>query len=1757
MAMMKAIRLWLALLCLLSMSLPLRAQIPVALELRAPKSVLAPGEVINLQLVGTFADGSQQDLTAASGTSYVSSFLDEGPAILNVDDQGHVTALAPGSQAVFAFYQDLFASVALSVSTSPDTDHDGLPDDYESAHGLNPSDPADAASDGDRDGLSALQELIAETDPQNPDTDGDGVLDGDEVQSGLQPTRADSDGDGLSDGEERRIGTDPGKLDTDGDGIADGDEVAAGTDPRTPEPPINGRQILELNSTCTVSVLNRTSRVQEDGSWVLPNVPANQGPVRVRATCVDNGVTRSGQSGFITVPPNGILRVAAISFADPEPVPSKLAVASARPVLDAAGQTSQLAAAIAYADGSTRDVTPAAAGTSYRSSNPAVASVDAEGLVTAHLSGRVLVSALNEGALGAVSIDVRLGGDSDGDGLPDDWELANGLDPNSAADAFKDADGDGLSSLQEFGLGLNPQRADTDGDRLLDGEEAAYGTNPLLFDTDGDQVSDGLEVQAASNPLDPNSVNLGPILQSLAVQPSSFTLVFNTAIGEASRRLTVTATLIDGTVIAARSRRYGTNYSSSDLAVASFGAEDGVVFAGQDGNATVAVTLGTQSAQTAVHVETFTPAPLSFLSLSGFPNGVAVDGNTAYVASGGAGLHLVDVTDLTHPVRLATVALPGNANDVQVAGGYAYVAAGSAGLQIVDVQDRAHPRLVGAVDTPGDATDLAVRGTHVYVADGPAGLQVIDAAVPAAPVRTGSLDTPGNARGVDVVDDLAVVADGFGGVRVIGIADHAAPVLLGSTHTRGTRSQAASVAMRGRLAYVADGDGYLGGLRVIDFQNPATPVVVGTSTDAFGLVKVALDGGYALFADYYYPNAVPVFEIGAAPRFTAVLNFYQAPSFRDDNGNGIAVRGDGVVFMVGTLWDIRDNGAWGNGGLHIGRWRLGGDDLGVAPEVALTAPAAGATVRERSLLTLRATASDDVRVESVQFLVDGQPVTRVYRAPYEASFRVPVGATSLRIGAVAADLAGNQGTAPEVTVNVIPDNKPTVNLLAPSAGVPIVEGTTISLAADATDDVQVTSVDLRVNGASRRLALTPPYRVDVQVPVGPAQITVEAVATDSAGQTATTGAVSFPVVDVPPPVAAITAPASGTQVTQGAIVRVTASASSDIGVASVRLLVNGQPTPNDTLAPFEFNVQVPGSGTELHLAAVATDTLGQTATAPEVVLAMVPDPGTTVSGSVVLEDGQPVAGAAVVCRGISGQSAANGSFSLSGVPTVAAITCSATATNAQGTPLIGSSATVAPVLGGVTEVGPITIAESLFITDLGTNTNLGDDQAVLVHLPFPFPFLGQTYTQVYLNTNGNLTFGQGSTDWTESGGEFVSGARDIGTSGVGPAIAVFWDDLLPLVSSSAAGEPGDYFRFTGAAGDAITAEVSAQREGSSLDSLLTLYDAQGTVLASNDDTFGLDSRIVFTLPAAGTYSLRVVDLGNRGGTNFFYHLTLNGGGAPLRDAGSEIEPNDTAASATPLSYGDRIAGVVSLAATDSARNLYFNDQLPGRFVVTWNRVPEYALGGSNTAQLALFQDGRIQMGYNGVTSDDALVGISPSNSGPALEVDLSADTPLSTGPGTAVFEEFDGPVGPDGTNEDPPGTRPFDLDGRVLVFTPNAAGGYDVRVTGAPRTAGASLAVKTAAATVSSGAVEGVVVLDGQGPLGGRAVVVTSSADAGWEGRATTDAEGRFHLDGVPAGGVNAAVFLDGDLSAHAAGVLKNGGRLVLELRPASVKPKP
>ena len=71
----------------------------------------------------------------------------------------------------------------------------------------------------------------------------------------------------------------------------------------------------------------------------------------------------------------------------------------------------------------------------------------------------------------------------------------------------------------------------------------------------------------------------------------------------------------------------------------------------------------------------------------------------------------------------------------------------------------------------------------------------------------------------------------------------------------------------------------------------------------------------------------------------------------------------------------------------------------------------------------------------------------------------------------------------------------------------------------------------------------------------------------------------------------------------------------------------------------------------------------------------------------------------------------------------------------------------------------------------GEDLALGDDDAQRVTIPFPFPFFRQTYDSVFVNSDGNLTFGLPDLDITE---------RDLARAvGGPPRIAPLFNDLDP------------------------------------------------------------------------------------------------------------------------------------------------------------------------------------------------------------------------------------------------------------------------------------------------------------------------------------------------------------------------------------------
>ena len=270
-----------------------------------------------------------------------------------------------------------------------------------------------------------------------------------------------------------------------------------------------------------------------------------------------------------------------------------------------------------------------------------------------------------------------------------------------------------------------------------------------------------------------------------------------------------------------------------------------------------------------------------------------------------------------------------------------------------------------------------------------------------------------------------------------------------------------------------------------------------------------------------------------------------------------------------------------------------------APTVSVTGPAANATVA--GAVTVTANAADDIAITSVQFLLDGAPLGAAdTAAPYEATWSTTSTANGAHtLTAVASDAVGNATTAASVSVLVSNDlAAPTVSVSAPAAGATV--GGTVTVTANATDDVAVTSVQFMVDGVALGAPdSAAPYEA-AWATTGTANgaYTLSAVARDAAGRETTATAVAVTVFnDVTAPTVSLTSPAAGQTV--GGAVTVTANASDDVAITSVQFLLNGAPLgAADATAPYEAAWTTTTAANGAHsLTAVARDAAGHETTA--------------------------------------------------------------------------------------------------------------------------------------------------------------------------------------------------------------------------------------------------------------------------------------------------------------------------------------------------------------------------------------------------------------------------------------------------------------------------------------------------------------------------------------------------------------------------------
>jgi len=422
------------------------------------------------------------------------------------------------------------------LSPFTDVDNDGLRDDWESSSFGDTSQTP--GGDFDSDGLTNMEEFTLQLNPANVDTDGDGLSDGAERNTHkTDPAKTDTDGDGLRDGAEvLTYQSDPTKRDTDGDTFSDYDEVRLLTNPIVASNVPRSTKVslftggdtgegLDLQGTFVYALDHAVEEVQGG-----PVGDANFTSEVVEGVTVTAG-NRTGMwnAGIVYgETQNDVALADVMSSITWSAAGAAIPEATVELANLTAGTVYKLQLLFAeqawprgfdvYIDDMLvmDDFSP----TYYQGGGFPLTYPDNRGVVITHefvarsTNLRFIVDGTttttpeftDHNAIINASTLERIGpaANTDNDGIPDLWETTyfGNLDQTGT----QDTDGDGLTNATEFADGTNPNKADSDGDGLSDSQEKTAGTKPGLADSDRDGLSDSAEVNThKTNPLKADS----------------------------------------------------------------------------------------------------------------------------------------------------------------------------------------------------------------------------------------------------------------------------------------------------------------------------------------------------------------------------------------------------------------------------------------------------------------------------------------------------------------------------------------------------------------------------------------------------------------------------------------------------------------------------------------------------------------------------------------------------------------------------------------------------------------------------------------------------------------------------------------------------------------------------------------------------------------------------------------------------------------------------------------------------------------------------------------------------------------------------------------------------------------------------------------------------------------------------------------------------------------------------------------------------
>ncbi len=431
----------------------------------------------------------------------------------------------------------------------------------------------------------------------------------------------------------------------------------------------------------------------------------------------------------------------------------------------------------------------------------------------------------------------------------------------------------------------------------------------------------------------------------------------------------------------------------------------------------------------------------------------------AYIASGGSGVTIVDVTDFARPITLSQLSIPGVINNVSLDVVRKILAASSptSGVHLIDVSDPSRPTLVRTLAQEGTDEVAAVElyDGLAYVGVGGkirnfdvqsgelnadfsiAGQRVVGMARSGDRLYVTARDTTSNKFSLRLLD---ISASGLAAQGVLTVPD---VTTLGDPYVTNDILRLRNILnafgdiigtfeARSDVAWIPAGDRIV----TIDVANPLTPeIIAGASIIAQGVVNdIELNGsglgvvagvtgsvngpvGSAIVLQTPYPNTVnQIFTRFNLPSFGEAIALSSGLAYVADGSRGLQL----VSFLQ------RDTG-------------LTPPTVGLTPLAGDINPGqAGIQLFEGSTVTLGNRITDDVQVRKVELLVDGTVVRTELSYPYDLTTVLPTRAQSGNQAVLqvrATDSGGNSTLSDPIVIDLTADTTaPSISTLDPTAG---------------------------------------------------------------------------------------------------------------------------------------------------------------------------------------------------------------------------------------------------------------------------------------------------------------------------------------------------------------------------------------------------------------------------------------------------------------------------------------------------------------------------------------------------------------------------------------------------------------------------------------------------------------------------------------------------------------------------------------------------